>query len=151
MTSSSTDAAQLWALAEHLHALSRTIVRVLPSKAGLEPLPASEFAAIMRIQSDPGVTVSTLAVQLGMQQSNASAAIRELVGRGLVRREKSTTDQRAVLLYPTDLALQNRDVIEDSWSKTLGAALLRLSPEQRRAVQGATEALGVLDEELRAG
>jgi DNA-binding MarR family transcriptional regulator len=151
MTLPSSDAPQLWVLAEHLHNLSRTISRVLPATSGLEPLPASELAAILKIQGEPGQSVTALAAQLGMRQSNTSAVVRDLVGRGLVRREKSPTDQRAVLLYPTELALRNNQIVEESWSATLGAAVLRLSPEQRGAILGAAEALGTLEEELRAG
>ena len=151
MTSSSADSAQLWVLATHLHDLSRTINRVLPTLAALEPLPASEMAAILSIHSDPGITLTALAAQLGMRQSNTSAVVRGLVERGLVRREKSPGDLRVVLLHPTESALRDIDSVQESWSKTLGEALQQLPPNVRLAILGASEALGALNSELRAG
>lgn len=151
MTSTSVDSAQLWVLATHLHELSRTINRVLPSLAALEPLPASELAAVLSIHSDPGITLTALATQLGMRQSNTSAVVRGLVERGLVRREKSPGDLRVVLLHPTEMALKDLEIVQESWSKTLGEALLRLPPKLRLEILGASGALGALNAELLAG
>lgn len=144
------DPAQLHVLASHLHDLSRTISRTLPSLAALEPLPASELAAILNIQSDPGITLTALAERLGMRQSNTSTVVRILVERGLVRREKNPGDLRVTHLHPTEIALRNNEVVENSWSQTLGDALLRLPPDVRLAVVGASEALGALNSQLRA-
>ncbi|MFJ2145349.1 MarR family transcriptional regulator [Glutamicibacter sp. NPDC087831] len=41
--------------------------------------------AILSIHSDAGMTLTALAAQLGMRQSNTSAVVGGLVERGLVR------------------------------------------------------------------
>lgn len=135
----------------NLHEISRTISRSLPFQAALEPLPASEMAAIIGIHNEPGITLTALAAQLSMRQSNASAAVRGLVERGLVRREKSSEDLRIVLLHPTERALDDLELVQESWSKVLGKALQELSPSLRVAVIEASQGLAALNTQLRAG
>lgn len=132
-----------------LHSLSWTIHRILPSAAGLDPLPTSELVVLMRIHGEPGLTVSELAVQLGLRQSNASAAVKALVGRGLLERKTSPSDRRLALLYPTEAAEKNKRLIEEAWSGSISTALLKLPAEQVQAIVAAAEALAALEEELR--
>ena len=59
------------------------------------------------------MTVSELTTDLGLRQSNASAAVKALADRGLVRRQSSPSDRRLALLHPTEAALKNKDLIEE--------------------------------------
>ncbi|SDP29354.1 DNA-binding transcriptional regulator, MarR family [Actinopolyspora xinjiangensis] len=135
-------------LADVLRDLAWTIHRLVPDVAGIEPLPTSELAVIKHIQASPNITVTELARQLGMQQSNASAAVRNLVERGLVARERDPGDRRVTRLTPTQKSLAEKDSIDTVWSGTVQTAMTRLTPEQSAALEAASGALEALDQAL---
>ena len=136
-------------LATVLRDLAWTIHRLVPEVAGLEPLPTTELAVVKQVLADPGVTVTELARRLGMRQSNVSAAVRALAGRGLVARERCTRDRRVTRLVPTEKSLGARSSIDTVWSGTVGAAMSRLAPGQVASIDAASDALRALDEVLR--
>ncbi len=135
-------------LATVLRDLAWTIQRLVPEAAGLDPLTNTELAVIKQIQASPGVTVSGLARHLGMQQSNVSAAVRDLVERGLVAREANPADRRVHELVPTEKSLAAKGSIEAVWSGAIRTAMNRLDPEQVAAIENASGALRDLDEVL---
>ena len=102
-----------------------------------------------QVLADPGVTVTELARRLGMRQSNVSAAVRALAGRGLVARERCVRDRRVTRLVPTEKSLGARSSIDTVWSGTVGAAMSRLDPGQVASIDAASDALRALDEALR--
>lgn len=134
-----------------LRDLAWTIQRLVPEVAGVEPLTTTELAMIKQIQAAPGITVTELARRLGMRQSNASAAVRDLVGHGLVSRERGSTDRRVTNLVPTAKSLAAKEAINTAWSGTIRDAKSRLDPEQVAAIEGAAEALHALDLALHDG
>ncbi|UOE20335.1 winged helix-turn-helix transcriptional regulator [Thermobifida halotolerans] len=137
-------------LAGVLRALAWTIHRLVPERAGVEPMPVSELAVLKQILESPGVTVTELARHLGMRQSNTSAAVRGLVERDLVRREGTPVDRRVTRLVPTEKLLAERERIDTVWSGTIRSAMARLGPEQAAALEAASDALQALDQALRA-
>jgi DNA-binding MarR family transcriptional regulator len=70
----------------------------------------------------PGLSVNDVARELGMQASNASAAIRGLVTRGLLERRRDADDRRVARIHPTPRAIAARNLRERSWG-ALGDAL----------------------------
>lgn len=138
-------------LADVLRDLAWTVHRLVPENAGIEPVPVSELAVLKQVLSRPGVTVSDLARSLGMRQSNTSAAVRGLTGRGLVRRESSPDDRRVTRVVPTEKLLAEREIIDSVWSGTIQDAMARLTPEQIEALEAAVDALRTLDRVLRPG
>ncbi len=54
------------------------------------------------IQSSPGITVSELATVLSIHRSTSSNMLDKLEDMDLVRRKRSTSDQRSVHLFITD-------------------------------------------------
>ena len=96
------------------------------------------------------MTVSGLARDLGMKQSNVSAAVRDLVDRGLVAREANPADRRVHQLVPAEKSLADKDSIEAVWSGAVRTAMTRLAPEQVAAIENASDALRALDEVLHA-
>ncbi|WP_017974818.1 MarR family winged helix-turn-helix transcriptional regulator [Actinopolyspora halophila] len=137
-------------LATVLRDLAWTIQRLVPEVTGLDPLTNTELAAIKHIQESPGITVTELARQLGMQQSNASAAVRDLVERDLVAREHNPTDRRVTRLVPTERSLAAKDSIDTVWSGTIRTALSRLDHDQVATLHTASGALRALDQALHA-
>lgn len=151
MTAARDDAVEQRRLATVLRDLGWTIHRLLPEVAGLEPLPNSELAVVKQVLSAPGVTVTDISRRLGMRQSNVSAAVRGLVERGLVERERGAEDRRITWLFPTEKSLGARESIATRWSDTLRSAMSELDPEQINAIETAADALRALDGVLREG
>ncbi|MER5438422.1 MarR family transcriptional regulator [Streptomyces sp. NPDC002790] len=151
MTAARNHAVEQRRLATVLRDLGWTIHRLLPEVAGLEPLSNSELAVVKQVLSTPGVTGGEISRRLGMRQSNVSAAVRGLVERGLVERERSAEDRRITWLLPTEKSLGAVESIAVTWSKTLRSALSELTPEQADAIESATDALRALDTVLREG
>lgn len=137
-------------LATVLRELAWTIHRLVPETAGLDPLPNTEIAVLRQVLASPGITVNEMARHLGMKQSNTSAAVRNLVQRGLVSRERSSADGRVTRLVPTEKSLTEDDLIDTVWSGTIRTAMAELSAEQMFAIESAADALEALDQVLHA-
>jgi DNA-binding MarR family transcriptional regulator len=136
-------------LAKVLRDLAWTVHRLVPEVAGLEPLPTTELAVLMHVLTTPGTTVTESARRLRMRHSNVSAAVRDLVARGLVIREPSTEDRRVSLLLPTEKALAEQNSIDTVWSGTVRSAMVHLDPAQVETIEAAADALAALDHVLR--
>jgi DNA-binding MarR family transcriptional regulator len=132
-----------------LYQLSRVLRLQGVDEAGLGQLPPSELEVLRYVLEAPGVSVSSLARDLGLHASNVSATVRALVARNLIRREPDPTDRRAVRLCPTVDAAHGSARIEDAWAEVFAAALDDLTDEQRTALSVAAPALGALAERLR--
>lgn len=137
-------------LAEGLRDLAWTVQRVAPELAGLDPLTNTELAVIKHIQAEPGVPVTELARKVGMRQSNTSAAVRDLVRRALVTRERSSADRRVTRLWPTERSLAAKESISRTWSATIRSAMSRLDDGEVAAIDAASGALRALDAALQA-
>ncbi|MGE2834378.1 MarR family winged helix-turn-helix transcriptional regulator [Mycobacterium sp. SMC-4] len=141
-------AEDLRALALVIHDLSWRIARFGPAQVGVTPLPASELAVLRTVMDQPGRSVSEVAQSLAMQQSNASAAVRSLVERGLVDKRPDANDRRISLLEPTPRALSERSQIEDAIAATVSAALETLSADHAAALREAVPAMQALTEQV---
>lgn len=135
-------------LATVLRDLAWTIHRLVPEVADLDPLPNTELAVAKQVLAAPGITVTEIAHRLGMQQSNVSTAVRALVARGLVDRERAPEDRRIIRLSPTEKSRGARESIDDRWSGTVHTAMAALTPDQVKAIENAEAALEALDEAL---
>lgn len=100
--------------------LPRTLGREGP--AG-DALPASELEVMRLLVRRPGLSVGEVAAELGLQPSNVSAAVRSLVGRGLLERHRDGEDARVARLVPTERAVENRERRESGWGAELQARL----------------------------
>jgi len=132
-----------------LRELAWAIHRTAPERAGVGPIPTTEIALLKQVIDNPGSPVGDLAAALGLQQPNVSTAIRLLVARGFVTREKSESDRRVSLIFPTELGISEHTAISEAWSSPVDDALQELSPDQRAALDGASEAINALLRNLR--
>ena len=132
-----------------LRDLAWTVHRLVPEVAGVPPLPTTELAVLKQILAAPGITDTELSKRLGMRQSNVSAAVRSLVGRGLVARSVDPDDRRVIRLAPTENAFDARQTIHTVWSGTVQQAMTRLDEDQVDALYSAADALEALDRVLR--
>ena len=147
---SSADAAASHELAVVLHDLAWLLPRTLDldAEGGADSLPPTELEVMRLLVRRPGLTVGEVARELGLQRPNASAAIRTLIGRGLLRRARDEADGRVTHLTPTTQAIENRDRREAAWGAALAARLDGMAPEQAARVLRCAGPLRVLANEL---
>jgi DNA-binding MarR family transcriptional regulator len=101
---------------------------------GVESLPGSELEVMRLLVRRPGLSVGDVARELGLQTTNASTAVRSLIGRGLVRRRRDAADGRLARLFPTPRAIRNRETREVAWGAALAARLEQLPPAEAAAL-----------------
>ena len=120
----------------------------LGAEVGLEPLPPSELEVMRLVVRQPGLSVGDVARELGLQPSNASAAVRALVVRGLLHRRPDERDGRISRLTPTPRAEAIRRQREAAWGELLRARLTRVPREDAAQLLAAVGALRSLAADL---
>src|ERR1700761_5603517 len=89
---------------------------LLPRTIGAgSQLPSSELEVMRLLVRRPGLSVGEVAEALGLQQSNASAAVRSLEARGLLARRRDERDARISRVHPTATAIAHRHRQEQAW------------------------------------
>jgi len=118
---------------------------------GEEQLSPTELEVMRMLVRAPDLSVGEVARELGLQPSNASAAVRGLVARGLLERRRDGRDGRISRLAPTTKAQAIRRRREGAWGELLRTHLARMPPEDAAAVLAATDSLGALAVALAGG
>lgn len=133
-----------------LRELAWTIHKRTPERAGVGPLPTIEVTLFKQIIDSPGSTVRELSEALGLHQPNTSAALRVLVGRGLVERRVGESDRRTAHIVPTEKGLREYDELAAAWSANVEDAIALLDPGERSALEEAAEAMLSVTRIMRA-
>ncbi|MDR6198146.1 DNA-binding MarR family transcriptional regulator [Microbacterium sp. SORGH_AS428] len=107
------------------------------------PLTPLEALAMQHIDRRPGITSSEFAADLSLKSSNASAALRELERKGLVRRDPDPLDRRTVRVTATARAHENLLRVRGAWTK-----LLSDLPAEADRLAEATDLLRSVEREL---
>lgn len=131
-----------------LRELAWVIHRSAPERAG-GPIPTTEVALLKQVLDSPGSTVGELAAALGLRQPNASAALRALEQRGMIRRVKNDDDRRVTQIMPTDWGATEHHAISDAWKEPLLDALGALDPDDRETLDAAAPVLQKLYDQLK--
>jgi DNA-binding MarR family transcriptional regulator len=118
---------------------------------GEEPLPPTELEVMRLLVREPELSVGAVASVLGLQPSNASAAVRGLVARGLLERRRDGRDGRVSRLAPTAKAQDIRRRREAAWGELLRVKLARMPPEDAATLLGAVDSLQALAVAVAAG
>lgn len=139
-------------LAVVLHDIAWLLPRKIDwwAQEGHEPLPPTELEVMRLLARAPGLSVGEVARELGLQPSNASAAIRGLLARGLLKRTPDSRDGRIFRLAPTAEAHAVRRRYEGAWGELLRATLARLTPEDAAQLLAAADSLRALATGLSA-
>lgn len=138
-------------LAVTVQDLAWAVRRATPARPDLgDPLPPTELQVVRYVSRHEGVSVGMVATALGLQQSNVSTAVRGLVRRGLVDRERDPADRRVARLRATARSVAHRDPVEDGWARSLAEVLAGQPAADRRAVLAAVEPLCRLAEAMVA-
>lgn len=132
-----------------LRELAWTIHKRSPDRAGVGPLPTTEVALLKQVIDTPGSTVGELSAALGLRQPNTSAALRVLVGKGLVAREPDETDRRTVRIVPTGFGRSEHEAIAAAWAGAVAVAIAHLEPGDRAALESAGDAMAELNRLMR--
>jgi DNA-binding MarR family transcriptional regulator len=141
-------------LAVALHDIAWLLPRKIDPWAEIEleePLPPTELEVMRLLVRAPDQSVGQVARELGLHPSNASAAVRGLLARGLLERKADTRDGRVSRLAPTAKAEAIRRRREGAWGELLRARLARMPPEDAATLLGAVDALEALAIALAAG
>src|SRR3954466_10561100 len=101
---------------------------LLPRPVGAEdakrdPIPPTELEIMKLLVRRPGLSVTEVARELGLQPSNASTAVRGLTESGMLERRRHVSDGRIGGLHPTRAATANRRAREEAWGRDMEAAL----------------------------
>lgn len=107
------------------------------------PLTPLEALAMQHIDRRPGITSSEFAADLSLKSSNASAALRELERKGLIRRDPDPADRRTVRVTATARASENLLRVRHTW-----ASLLSDLPVDAARLETATELLRSAERQL---
>ena len=132
------DIARLAAAADRLFAAMRRARTVEADRGAVTLAQADLLEALLR---ETAVPVSHLAVAAGVSHPTATRMLKQLEAKDVVRRRRSTEDERVVLVALTAAGrrrlLEVRGRIRENQLRTLG----RLSPAERESM---TRHLGVL-------
>jgi len=142
--------ASLHDVAITLRELAWTIHRRAPERAHVGPIPTTEVALLKQVVDTPGTTVGELARTLGLKQSNTSAALRSLEGRGFIVRESSEHDRRVVRIHATPSGTREHEAISAAWSADVIEAVGALPERERVALAAASDALVQVHDRLRS-
>mgnify|MGYP001046200376 CR=1 FL=1 len=109
-------------LAEFAHLLlyvGRKLSLHTPDHSEVVPLSTLEGVCLEYIHRHPGTTSGDIASHLGLKSSNASAILRSMEAKGMVKREASAKDRRQVSVWLTPLAERSIDLIAQDWVRLL--------------------------------
>ncbi len=103
-------------------------------------LPENSASALVAITNHPGGTVDTLRRTLGLTHSGAVRLLDGLEAVGLVERQRSARDARAVTLWTTDAGRRRAAAIVEARARLLGPILDVVGPEQAAQLASILEA-----------
>jgi DNA-binding MarR family transcriptional regulator len=115
-------------------------------QAGLTPTRISVLLSVSRVD---GVRLSELAESEGINPTQLSRAVAELLHDGLIERSSDQGDRRAAWIKPTAKGKRLAERIRRERTDALNVALEELPVEQRRLIADALPALDELAEKLK--
>ncbi len=127
-------------MATCIHEVTRAVMHRIHSPLQAERLSFGQFSVLHIVSSLPGTSVSTVARHLSANEPNVSVIVSRLVAAGLVRRQRSMRDLRAVELSITP---KGRRVESRVW-RAIGRAVVKAAEGMSR--EEVATALGVLGE-----
>ena len=137
--------------------LQRWITRVYQSKrestdcCGLAELTLPQLNTLNAVRKQEGATLKELAETMNVSAPSASSMVDRLVEMGMLSREQSSADRRALRVGMSEKGRECIDSHEETMLSVIGALMERLGPkptEQWLDVYGQIRA--ALDEDLEA-
>ena len=120
-------------LIRRMHQASQVIFDSHVAAAGYE-LTSVQFAALTVIAAQPGLDQATLAREISFDRATTGGVIERLETKGLIRREVSTQDRRARLLYLERAGEEMLEQVMPLAREAQRAMLAGLSASERHAL-----------------
>jgi len=126
------------AVLQHIRELFRVSQKHFQRVEARTGISGAQLWALVELDVQPGASITELAATLSVHLSTASNLLERLEGRGLIRRERGTQDQRVVRVYIT----------------SAGRKVLKAAPKPAEGIipdalhRMPREALGRLDRDL---
>ncbi len=113
---------------------------------GLTPT-QGQILALLRNQPEIDVRLSEVAEALAISAPTASEAVKTLVEKGLVKKQRSVQDGRAIILKLTPEGQEQAEQVSD-WANFLQQAIQSLSQQEQEALfQGLVKVIKALQEQ----
>jgi DNA-binding MarR family transcriptional regulator len=106
-----------------------------------QPLPPAQAELVRLAAARPGITVADAAHELRLAPNTISTLVGRLADAGLLNRQRSTQDGRAVLLTATQKAQRRRAQFLDLRAELAGRELAQMSGQDQQALAAAVPAL----------
>ncbi|MGV9559457.1 MarR family winged helix-turn-helix transcriptional regulator [Streptomyces sp. NPDC003401] len=134
-------------LAEELRLAIGQLVRTVRTA---DEMPPGETAVLGYLDRRGPLTTADVAQQRGVSHQSAAKAVKELLGRGLVRAEAHPSDGRKLLLHITPAGSDRLAEERRRRADRLGTAITEaLGPDERETLAAAVPLLARLDAHLR--
>ena len=118
---------------------ARAYAQFRSQKLGPYGLPGNQCLYIRAVLQHPGITQDELAETLVFSRSNVSRTLASLESAGFVRQERSESDKRNLLVFPTEKAEEVLPKIDETSRDFFSAIARDLSPEERRLLEALCE------------
>lgn len=142
-------AADAWLLTDVVTQLRRVLRSSIRTDYPWESLPMAQVELLQRLADEPGLRINDLAQRHRLANNTVSTLVQQLVAAGLVRREPSAADRRAVTVRLTDQGTELIAAWRAAHERRIAAALDQLSAADRESVLGALPALSKLVSRLQ--
>ena len=128
-------------LAYHLRCAHVAVFQHFNHTLGVHGISGPQFGTLLLIESNPGVSQSSIAEALRFDRSTLVQIVDRLEDRGLVRREPSAQDRRSHALRLTDDGAAMLDELKALSDEHEGIVAEALSEDERKSLLSLLERL----------
>lgn len=129
--------------------LRRSVLRATRAAEGLPDLPEAQIELLRALSEAGPLSPSDAAQRLQVAPSTISNLTRAMIARGLVRRQVSGTDLRAVTLTATAAAFDELERYDRASAVVISRAIAKLPVREQKALARALPSLTLLLVELQ--
>ena len=135
---------------KHIKQISKQFGIFLDEKLKSYEISARQCAYIITIAENPGITQDRLAELLYVNKSSVTRRLSCLEDKGLIKRELNSSDQRQMLVFPTDKAKLISTPIKNAYAEWDEAVISRFSGEEQELLQSLLQKMDIISEEVAA-
>lgn len=115
-----------------LHRATQCASELFAAEAGKEGLTARQFAILLTIAENEGVSQTGLVQRTGIDRSTLADVIRRMISKGLILRKRTKDDARAYAVRLSEKGWRVLEAAEPGASKADQRLLAGLSASERR-------------------